>query len=156
MDQMGRAANRGLSVPELLLAIAVVAVLAVVAVPSYSQYAERARVAQATTDITALEMLLSSYRLANRDYPNSLSQIGADGKLDPWGQPYVYLVFRTPADLAQARKDKNLVPINSDYDLYSKGKDHNSKPPLLAQPSRDDVVRGNDGSFIGLASAYTQ
>ncbi len=153
---MVRHIQRGFSVPELLLAVAIVAVLALVAVPSYSQYVERTRVYQATIDIKALNALIANYYTDNRDYPDSLAQIGAGGKFDPWGQPYAYLVFRTPADKAQARKDKNLVPINSDYDLYSKGKDHDSRPPLLAKQSRDDVVRANDGAFVGLASTYTQ
>jgi general secretion pathway protein G len=149
------ARNRGLSLFELVLTVCIVAVLALVAVPSYSNYKERTRVSQAVIDIAAIGALIRAYYQDNRDYPSSLSQIGAD-KADPWGQPYVYKVFRTPADRSSARKDKNLVPINSDYDLYSKGKDLATRPPLLAPQSRDDVVRANDGAFVGLASTYTQ
>jgi general secretion pathway protein G len=153
---MSRIVRTGFSLVELVLAIAIVAVLALVAVPGYSQYVERTRVNQAVFDIMALNALIKGYYQDNRDYPDSLSQVGAGTKVDPWGQPYVYHVFRTPADMGTARKDKNLVPINSDYDLYSIGKDHASRPPLLAAQSRDDVVRANDGSFVGLASSYTQ
>lgn len=153
---MSRIVQTGLSLVELVLAIAIVAVLALVAVPGYSQYMERTRVTQAVVDINALNALIKGYYQDNRDYPDSLSQVGAGAKLDPWGQPYVFHVFRTPADRGTARKDKNLVPINSDFDLYSKGKDHDTRPPLLARQSRDDVVRANDGSFVGLASSYTQ
>jgi general secretion pathway protein G len=46
------------------------------------------------------------------------------------------------------------VPINSDYDLYSVGKDGVSSGPLTAGPSRDDVIRANDGGFFGLARDY--
>jgi general secretion pathway protein G len=151
---MSRAA--GFSVPELLLAVAVVAVLALVAAPSYSKYIDRTRVAQAVLDIAAINSLISSYYRDHHDFPDTLAQIGMGSKLDPWGRPYVYNVFRTHADIGHARKDKNLVPINSDYDLYSIGKDHASVPPLLAAQSRDDVVRANDGAFVGLASTYTQ
>lgn len=49
------------------------------------------------------------------------------------------------------RKDRFLVPINSDYDLYSKGRDGQSVAPLTAQQSHDDVIRANDGAFVGLA-----
>jgi len=56
--------------------------------------------------------------------------------------------------VGRARKDRFLVPINSDYDLYSKGKDGDSHPPLGAHSSRDDVIRANDGGFIGLASSF--
>jgi general secretion pathway protein G len=34
------------------------------------------------------------------------------------------------------------------------GKDGQSVPPLTAALSRDDVVRGNDGGFVGLARDY--
>ena len=56
--------------------------------------------------------------------------------------------------MGQARKDRFLVPLNSDYDLYSAGKDGESAPPLGAAQSRDDVVRANNGAYIGLASGY--
>ena len=56
--------------------------------------------------------------------------------------------------MGQARKDRFLVPLNSDYDLYSAGKDGKSRPPLSAQMSQDDIVRANDGAYIGLASQY--
>jgi general secretion pathway protein G len=54
----------------------------------------------------------------------------------------------------QQRKDRNLVPINSDYDLYSMGPDGRSVSPLTAQASRDDIIRANDGGFVGKASDY--
>ena len=152
---MNGPAHRGFTIPELLLSLAIVGVLMGIAVPSYSKYVERARITQAIVDIVALNAQIKAYVLDNRDYPNTLAQIGAGGKLDPWGRPYAYLVFRTPADRGRARKDKNLVPINSDYDLYSVGKDGVTVAPLLAQQSRDDVIRANDGGFVGLASDYT-
>jgi general secretion pathway protein G len=49
-------------------------------------------------------------------------------------------------------QDKNIVPINSDFDLWSKGKVGASVSPR--QPSRDDVIRANGGGFFGLASKY--
>ena len=52
------------------------------------------------------------------------------------------------------RKDKNLVPINTDFDLYSLGKDGLSAGPLTAKDSRDDIVRANNGAFIGRAEDY--
>jgi general secretion pathway protein G len=56
--------------------------------------------------------------------------------------------------LGLQRKDLALVPINTDFDLYSKGRDGATQPPLTAASSRDDIVRANDGQFIGLASGY--
>ena len=52
------------------------------------------------------------------------------------------------------RKDKNLHQLNTDFDLYSSGKDRDSKRPLNAKASRDDIMRANNGAFIGLAEDY--
>ena len=53
-----------------------------------------------------------------------------------------------------ARKDRNLVPINSDFDFFSMGKDRRSTAALTAQHSRDDIIRASDGGFIGLGADY--
>lgn len=58
------------------------------------------------------------------------------------------------AALATARKDRNLIPLNSDFDLFSKGKDGQSLPPITAPVSQDDVLRANNGGFVNLASKY--
>ena len=52
------------------------------------------------------------------------------------------------------RKDRFLVPINTDFDLYSMGADGASVGPLTSAVSRDDIVRANDGGFVGLASDF--
>ena len=53
-----------------------------------------------------------------------------------------------------ARKDKFLVPLNTDYDLYSRGQDGESAGPLTASESKDDVIRALDGRYVGLASDF--
>jgi hypothetical protein len=54
----------------------------------------------------------------------------------------------------QCRKDHNLHPINTDFDLYSMGPDGQSEAALTAKASRDDIIRASDGAFIGKASNY--
>jgi general secretion pathway protein G len=54
----------------------------------------------------------------------------------------------------QVRKDRFLVPINSDYDLYSVGPDGMSASPLTAKISQDDIIRASDGLFIGRACDF--
>jgi general secretion pathway protein G len=34
------------------------------------------------------------------------------------------------------------------------GPDGDSRRPLTAQKSRDDIIRANDGAFIGIAQDY--
>ena len=146
----------GFTLLELLIGLAIVAVLTAIALPAYSDYAERVRVAQAIADIRVLFVGIRKYEDDNRAVPPDLVAIGATGKLDPWGRAYVYLKFGAPGTAGKARKNKNLVPINSQFDLYSSGKNGASLPPLTAKPSLDDVVLANDGSFVGLATDYVQ
>ncbi len=74
--------------------------------------------------------------------------------LDPWGQAYRYFNIMTAKGKGNLRKDKALNPINSDFDLYSMGKDGDSKLPLTPKVSHDDIIRARDGKFIGLASDF--
>jgi general secretion pathway protein G len=52
------------------------------------------------------------------------------------------------------RKDRFLVPINPDFDLYSMGKGGRSVGPLTTRHSREDIVRASNGRFVGLAEDY--
>jgi general secretion pathway protein G len=150
------AACAGFTLAELMLVVAIAAVLGAIAVPVYSGYVERARVNQAIIDIRMLNLRARKYEDDHLAVPQNLAAIGAAGMLDPWGRPYDYLKLGGPKTAGMARKNKNLVPINSAFDLYSRGKDGVSLPPLTAQPSLDDVVLANDGGFAGLASDYIQ
>ena len=53
-----------------------------------------------------------------------------------------------------ARKDRFLVPINSDFDIYSMGRDGQTVAPLTAPKSHDDIIRASDGGFYGLAAYF--
>lgn len=145
--------SRGLTLIELLVILAVIGILATIAVFVYANFAEQARIARAVADIANLSSEIQTFEATNERLPNNLAEIGRATFLDPWGRPYEYLNFALGA-LGLQRKDLALVPINTDFDLYSKGKDGASQPALTASASRDDIVRANDGQFIGLASGY--
>lgn len=155
MPPLGTVA-RGFTIIEILVVLAIVSVLASIALPKYQDYQERVRVNSAITDIRAINAALRLYMTDNKEPPASLATVGQAGKLDPWGRPYQYLNIAgaSKSVIGKARKNKNLVPINSDFDLYSLGKDGESAGPLTAGPSRDDVVLANDGKFVGLAKDY--
>ncbi|MCP4995647.1 MAG: prepilin-type N-terminal cleavage/methylation domain-containing protein [Gammaproteobacteria bacterium] len=143
----------GFSLIELLAGIAVLGVLVAIAVPSYLEHIKKAEASEAARDIRAIELALQDYYLNNNDYPDSLAAIGMD-MVDPWGNPYEYLPIEGRKKSGKRRKDHSLVPINSDFDLYSMGEDGKSAPPLTAAISKDDIVRGNNGIFVGLGSDY--
>ncbi len=143
----------GFSAIELMVVIAIVGLLATVALPAYNGYVKKAEINQSANDLQSIALLIMNYQLSNNQLPADLSTIKMDGLKDPWGNPYQYVNHDT-APPGHRRKDKNLVPINSDFDIYSSGEDGKSSPPLTAKHSRDDIVRANNGGYIGLAEKY--
>jgi general secretion pathway protein G len=139
---------------ELLLAVAILAVIAAIAVPSYSSYIDRARVTQAEADIVQIEVAIAQFLSDHGSMPPALTSLNNTNLTDPWGNAYQYLNLSVRGATGHARKDKSLVPINSDYDLYSVGKDGQSVPPLTAKVSQDDVIRGRNGAFVGLSADF--
>ncbi|HEY5809436.1 MAG TPA: prepilin-type N-terminal cleavage/methylation domain-containing protein [Povalibacter sp.] len=152
----GRASSRAFTLLELLAAVAVVGLLAGIAVPTYSRILQSQKTTTAVRDLGLISLALEKYRTAHAELPMSLADVGLSDLRDPWGNPYQYLNFDAdiPGINGLIRKDHNLHPINSDFDLYSKGPDGDSRAPLTARASRDDIVFARDGSFIGPAEDF--
>jgi general secretion pathway protein G len=142
----------GFTIIEILLAVAVIGVVVAIALPTYRSYIARAQTAEAIIDINVIEATIKDFELDNGRLPNTLSDIGWT-KLDKWGNAYYYLnMDGAPSQLK--RKDRSLHPLNSDYDLYSSGPDGNTSVPLTASASQDDIIRANNGAFVGVARNY--
>ena len=151
---MNRSPQHGFSFIELLIALATAAMVTAIAVPSYQAYIFRTKVTTAIADISKIALAIRRYSVQYDALPPDLNTIHCGDLLDPWGNRYYYLSFDDTKGHAGQRKNKNLVPINSEYDLYSAGPDGQTAAPLTARKSRDDIIRANDGGYIGLASNY--
>lgn len=152
---------RGFSLLELMIVISAISLMAAFALPTYNGYVDSARVSTAVADIGRISIEVERF-VTNNDgaYPATLAEIGLADMRDPWDNPYQYLRIAGAVGKdgkvgdAQVRKDKNLKPLNTDFDLYSLGADGDSKIPLTAKASRDDILRANNGNFLGLAEDY--
>lgn len=155
-DGARRPRQGAFTLTELLIVMAMIGALAAIAIPNYREYRERANVAKAITDITGIAQALKAYENDNRTYPTSLAALGITLPTDPWGRAYVYLGIDVipPPNTGQKRKDKNLNPLNSDFDLYSMGPDGQTQKQLTAAKARDDIVRADNGRFIDVASKH--
>ena len=146
--------RRGFTLMELLIALAIIGLLMAVAMPSYQDYVDDADIAMAGKDIAMLDQAIEVYIVDTNTLPLSLAEVGYGGRLDPWDNPYQYLPFDEDTNQGQMRKDKNLVPVNDDYDLYSMGKNGTTSMPFSSAGGKDDIVRANNGRYIGLADDY--
>jgi general secretion pathway protein G len=149
--------SRAMTLVELVIVMAMVGTLAAIGVPAYNNYIEKVRVSQAIEDIRFIEAAIELYHTDNKTLPETLDLVELTARLDPWGNPYKYLKIEGKAKneiKGKWRKDHFNVPVNSDFDLFSMGKDGKSKSPFTAKASRDDIVRANDGAYVGLVSEY--
>jgi general secretion pathway protein G len=155
-DTRPRRVANGFTLIELLIAVAIFVTLSALVAPVYGGALNRARVVRAAVEIRSIGSDIKIYQIANKQLPDTLAQAGVTALNDPWGAPYQYLKIRgaTAGVLGAVRKDRKLNPINSDYDLYSKGRDGSSKPPIASPESQDDIIRANDGGYVGLASEF--
>ncbi len=176
LDDLRAAWSRAFSLIEVLIVVGIIGTIAAIVVPVYMDALDKARVAHAIGDIAVLSEEISFFWFDNSRYPDSLAEIGRGGMLDPYGEPYEYLNIADAgpggggggggrggrggggggggSQASGARKDRFLVPVNSDFDLYSTGKDKESAPPFSAPMSHDDIVRANNGMFVGLAEEF--
>ena len=147
----------GFTLIEVIVAMAVLGSLAAIAIPQFSRYRYQAQIAQAVADIRKIDLALRSYKAQNGNLPANLAALGmSDLAADPWNRAYVYLKIEGvfPPPIGSARKDGFNVPINSDFDFYSQGLNGASLSVLDAPVSQDDIVRGNDGRYVGLAENF--
>jgi len=145
---------RGFTLVELVIVLAIAALIIALTAPLLGTYFERSRYVQSVVDLRDMQKTIKQYEFAQGKLPDALSDVALDNKVDPWGRPYQYFNLRTAKGNGQARKDKKLAPLNSDFDLYSVGPDGLTAASLANANSRDDVVRARDGGFLGTAEEF--
>ena len=141
---------------ELLIVLAIIATLMGVGMPLYQNQLERARMMVAISDIRSMNERIKDFLFEERRMPDTLTEVPGAKRIDPWGNPYEYLRIEGNRDVAKHiwRKDQWEIPVNTDYDLYSIGRDGDTAQTFNDEESWDDIIRANDGVYVGLVSEY--
>ena len=137
-----------------MIVVAIIGTLSAIAIPNYIGYRERARNNTTIDALKGIETSIYAYKLCNGSFPDTLAAAGLGNPVDEWGHPYVYYPISNIPHGQQARKDKSLHPVNTDFDLYSMGADGKTNATFTAKASQDDIVRASNGAYVGLVSNY--
>jgi general secretion pathway protein G len=135
-----------------MIVVGIIGIIASLSYLGYQSHLLKARNRAAIADITTLDALITSYESLNGDVPDALSDLGDHGVGDdPWGRAYR---FTSHDVLPGQERVTGTDAINSAYDLWSDGPDGTSQLSLGDPASQDDIIRANDGAFIGKATDY--
>lgn len=150
----GKQNSKAFTVLEFAVVMIIISLTYMTISPAVIRMVETANIKNVEQEVTNIQADIDDFLKENGRLPDSLEEVYGEVPLDEWGNPYQYLNHTKAKGKGKLRKDKNLVPINSDYDLYSMGPDGETASPLTASISQDDIIRGRNGSYIGVASDY--
>jgi general secretion pathway protein G len=147
--------KRGFSLIELLVIVAIIGILATIALPAYSKIKDLAKNARAESEIRMIEKGIALYMVDHAALPNESDVFANQSRIDPWGNEYQYHKITDPADPGAYATISGGDLVNSDYDLYSKGKDGQTTYEILVEgTSSDDLIRCSEIGQVLLAEKY--
>jgi general secretion pathway protein G len=145
--------SKGYTLIETMMVVGIIGIGGALAYPAYTGHVDNMKIAEAKKDLVLTDLKIETYFATNGAFPPDLLTIGMQQD-DPWGKTYFYYNRDIPSGNGRERMDANGTKINTDYDLYSKGADNISASKVTHNNGLDDIVRGNNGDFIGAGADY--
>jgi general secretion pathway protein G len=147
-------AIEGFTLIEFAIVVLIAALVIGTITPVYLKIIEKKRIDYTIDEINQFQRDINRFERKFNRYPSDLSEIYPGTPIDPWGTPYHYLNIRNAQGMVNTRTNNDIAPINGDYDLFSAGPDKVTLSPVSASESRDDIIRGRNGNFIGIATEF--
>lgn len=142
----------GFTLIELMVVVSIIGILAAIGTISYFSFIEKARTISAVNEINSIIKNIRIYQIDNPP-PLPLNLVSFDSGYadfrDPWGNVYQYTA---PPVRTKSADPTDL--INTEFDVYSLGRDGQSALDINAAVSQDDIIVADDGHYIGMASRY--
>ena len=147
--------NRGFTLVELLIVIAIIGVLCLMAIPQYSHLTNLAKNARCKSEIRTVEKSLIAYNLDHGSFPPTGNLSLATTTLkDPWGRDYQYYNIQTGGVGGPYMEWDGSTTINHDFDLYSMGVNGAGLHDLNDPNCTDDIFRAADGLIVEEGKDY--
>lgn len=150
----GTGSRSGFALVDLAIVVAILLTLLTPALPFYAEALHNAKQTLAVRSILEIQASIECHRSQTGALPGSLHELEAPPGTDPCGKPFEYRLESEFGRKGRGRMDRFLRPLNTDYDLFSRGPDGHSASPLTAEASRDDTLRAGNGRFVGPARDY--
>lgn len=150
MSSNKRKYSQAFTTLEMMIGLTIFVLFASVTINTGLALIDKLRSRDVLSDLQAIQIEVDEFYKANGSYPDSLDEIYASPQFDPWDTAYQYLrINGGPKNVTGKQRKYKSLKINSTYDLYSMGPDQETASPLTASISKDDIIRGRNGSFLG-------
>lgn len=133
--------------------MAIISIVIAFALPAYTSHLERNEKRAAVATMMTLSEHINGYLTRHKRLPESLDVLElSNPAIDPWGRPYIYIRGSRDNGLSLPKVHDSGRPLNTDYELYSKGPDGETNNRVSSPVSQDDIIRAGNGRYIGIAS----